>query len=364
MSVFNNFSRRSFLAASGAGIVAAAIGAPSIVRAQSPLTVRLAFAEVGVGNRQYAGPGVSALGHAREFVASEFKDDPDVKLEWSFHKGAGPSVNEALANNQADFAFHGDLPALVGRSNGLETRILLGSDARSNIYIAARPDSGIASVADLKGRTLGLFRGTNLHLAAAKVLAAYDLTERDVKIINLDFASANAAIASGDIDATVGQADLYDLEAKGIAKVFFNTKEDSRFTRHAIIHAQSAFLDAQPEVTQRIVNGFVKAAQWGSDESRREEVFDTYTLTGRPREGFVRDHEGQELRFRLSPLLDPFLVEGFAGQEARARELALIRRERATAEWFDPSFLNEALAELKLESFWTAYGPDGKPVNS
>ncbi|WP_283179753.1 ABC transporter substrate-binding protein [Gemmobacter sp. 24YEA27] len=359
----SSFSRRHFLTASSA-LVAGALAAPGLIRAQTAVTVRLAFAEVGVGNKQFAAPGVAPLGHARGFVDAEFKDDPSVKIEWSFHKGAGPSVNEALANNQADFAFHGDLPSLVGRSNGLNTKILLGSDVRSNIYIAARPDSGITTPADLKGRNVGLFRGTNLHLAAAKILAAYDLTERDVKIINLDFASANAAIVSGDIDATFGQADLYDLEAKGIANVIFSSKEDSRFTRHAIIHAQEAFIGEDPEITQRIVNGFVKAAHWGSDEARREDVIDTYALTGRPREGFVNDHDGQELRFRLSPLLDPFLVEGFAGQEKRARELELIRNERPTADWFEPRFLEAALKEQGLAGFWQPYGLDGQPLTA
>ena len=46
------------------------------------------------------------------------------EVQWFFFKGAGPAVNEALSNQQLDFAYQGDLPAVVGRSNGLDTRLL------------------------------------------------------------------------------------------------------------------------------------------------------------------------------------------------------------------------------------------------
>lgn len=36
-----------------------------------------------------------------------------------FFKGAGPVVNEALANGQVDFAYLGDLAAIIGKANGL-----------------------------------------------------------------------------------------------------------------------------------------------------------------------------------------------------------------------------------------------------
>jgi sulfonate transport system substrate-binding protein len=36
-------------------------------------------------------------------------------------------VNEALANRQLDFVYLGDLAAIIGKANGLPTRLLLGS---------------------------------------------------------------------------------------------------------------------------------------------------------------------------------------------------------------------------------------------
>ena len=49
-------------------------------------------------------------------LEEEFKKD-GVKVQWTFFKGAGPAVNEALVNKQLDFAWQGDLPSIVHRAS-------------------------------------------------------------------------------------------------------------------------------------------------------------------------------------------------------------------------------------------------------
>ncbi|MFX6759751.1 TetR family transcriptional regulator, partial [Acinetobacter baumannii] len=82
------------------------------------------FASIGVDNRPFAGGSPAALAHAERSVEKELADLPGVKVDGSFFKGAGPAVNEAFANSQLDFALQGDLPSVIGRANGLKTRIL------------------------------------------------------------------------------------------------------------------------------------------------------------------------------------------------------------------------------------------------
>src|ERR1700761_1637421 len=108
-----------------APLTALLLGPPGLTQASSePLTVRIGFANVGADNRQFSGGSVA---HSEHYLDQEFKDQSNVKIEWSFFKGAGPAVNEALANNQLDFAIQGDLPEIIGRANGLKTKLLLAS---------------------------------------------------------------------------------------------------------------------------------------------------------------------------------------------------------------------------------------------
>ncbi|HYD66197.1 ABC transporter substrate-binding protein [Azospirillum sp.] len=358
--------RRTILrAAAAAALLLTAGTAPCVTWAAEPVTIRVGYAAIGVGNRPFVGGSSAALAHAEGYLEAEFRNDPDVKVEWFFFKGAGPAVNEAIANGQLDFALQGDLPSLIGRSNGLKTRLLLASGARSPIYVAVPPGSDIKAIKDLKGRKVAIFRGTNLHLAFDKVLAANGLSEKDLKAINMDFATSKAALATKDIDAALGQSDLLALEEQGIAKVIYTSKGDNpAFGRNAHVLVTEAFEAKHPALTARAVKAFVKASLWASDEANREKLFEIWAKSGIPAANFRAEYEGTPLALRNSPLFDPFLIDQYRIQARQAKEHGLIRRDVEVEGWFDLRYLDAALKELGLETRWTRYGADGKAVGS
>jgi sulfonate transport system substrate-binding protein len=68
----------------------------------------------------------------------EFKKD-GIKVTWTFLRGAGPATNELYANRLADFSLLGDLPSIIGKAGGLNTRILAATAIRGNTYLAVPP---------------------------------------------------------------------------------------------------------------------------------------------------------------------------------------------------------------------------------
>ena len=51
------------------------------------------------------------------------KVKPGIEVKFSSF-AAGPPINESFAAGQQDFGFLGDTPALIGKSAGLETRLI------------------------------------------------------------------------------------------------------------------------------------------------------------------------------------------------------------------------------------------------
>jgi sulfonate transport system substrate-binding protein len=340
----------------------ATLAATAVARADEPLTIRFGFANVGVDNRQFSGGNFIATAHAEHYIENELKDLPNVKVEYAFFKGAGPAVNEAFANGQLDFASQGDLPQIVARANGLKTRQLAAGGAHAPMYLAVPPDSDIHTIKDLKGRKVALFRGTNNHLAAVKVLAANGMTERDFQGINMDEASANAALATRNIDAAFGNYGVLLLAEKGLARIAYSTKgQDPAFERQATLIAADGFVANHPDLTQRVVTAIVKAAYWSSQEENREALFDIWARAGREASVYRADFEGQTLKYRDSPLIDDYLINAYRVQAQQAKAYGLIRRDVSVDGWFDAQFLNVALKQLNLQNFWPHYGADGKP---
>ncbi|GBD46844.1 ABC transporter substrate-binding protein [Methylopila sp. Yamaguchi] len=355
-------TRRALLTV-GAAAGALAL-APRPARADA-LTVRIGYAAIGADNAPFANGTIAATAHAANALEKAFADQPDVKIEWFFFRGAGPAVNEALANGQLDLAYQGDLPAIAARANGLKTRLLLAAGARTPLYLAVQPDSAIATVKDLRGKKVALFRGTSGHLAAVKVLTANGLTERDLQIVNLDYAAAVAAIANKDIDAIFGQLNLIGLKDKSVAKIVYTTKGDRpEFGRNGHVLATEAFERSRPEIVQKVVTTLVRTAHWSSLPENRAALIDLWAKSGVEKGILAQDLEGDDLAVRSSPVIDDFIRAQYAAQARAARENGLVRRDVDTDGWFETRYLDAALKELKLESFWPRFRADGTKVNA
>ena len=326
-----------------------------------PQVIRIGFAQGGVGSNPIRIGGSSlALAYTDGAVEEEFKKD-GIKVEYTFFKGAGPAVNEALVNQQLDFSTQGDLPSIVHRASGVKTKIILGSSVRENLYLAVQPDSGIQRIEDLKGKRVAVFKGTNLHLATVRALADKGLKESDLKLINLDFASAEAALVNKDVDAAFTYASVLGLRDRGLAKIAWKASDDSyKYTRQASVLVTEEFAQRYPRVVERVVKAIVRNAHRYTDESRRADLFAAWGQTQYTEKVWREDFLGQPVKVRLSPLLDPFLVARYKDAADEAYKLKLIRKKPEIDSWFDRRYLNVALKELQQENYWPAYAADSQ----
>ncbi|HEY9066716.1 MAG TPA: ABC transporter substrate-binding protein [Burkholderiaceae bacterium] len=359
----NSISRMA-IAAIALLLTAAALAPGAHAQGSAPPTLRIGVATGGVGTPPRTGSSTIGLVNAQGLLEKEFEKD-GLKVEWIFFKGAGPAVNEALVNRQLDFAWQGDLPSIVHRAGGVKTRIIVASGVRNGLYLGVPPDSTIAKLEDLKGKRVAVFKGTNLHLAAVRALAAKGLKESDLKLINLDTAGAQAALTTKDIDAAFGYVELFKLRERGSAKIVWSAAQDSyRYTRQTVLLVADEYADKHPQIVQRVVTTVVKAARAYSDEQQRGELFAQWGKAEYPENIWREDFIGQPLRVRLSPLLDPFLVARYKDAAAEAFNLKLTRSKPEVESWFDRRYLNAALKELKLEGYWPEYDANGDLVGS
>ncbi len=346
------------------GLAVALFATATLALAEAPAVIRIGVATGGIGSPPRTGSSTIGLINSQGLLEKEFAKD-HIKVEWIFFKGAGPAVNEALVNKQLDFAWQGDLPSIVHRAGGVKTRIIAGSGVRNGLYLGVPPDSTITRLEDLKGKRVSVFKGTNLHLAAVRALAAKGIKESDVKLVNLDTASAQAALTTKDIDAVFGYVELFLLRDKGVAKVVWSAAQDSyRYTRQTALLVADDFASQQPQIVQRVVDTLVKTARAYSDEAQRGELFAQWGQAEFPEKIWREDFIGQPLRVRLSPLLDPFLVARYKDAAEESFKLKLTRSKPEIDSWFDRSFLDAALKAQKLEGYWPEYAADGKLVGS
>ena len=334
-----------------------ALGLSLQVHASNPKEIRISVSSAGEGGKPKVGGGYSATAHLRGVLEEEFKKD-GIRVQWLFFPGAGPATNEALANGKVDFAFQGDLPSIVGRSTGLKTKILLSAGRFGPVHVVVPSDSTAKTVADLKGKKFSNFKGTNGQITLNRVLARNGLTERDLRVISQDGFSARAALATKDIDATI--ISPWSLEARGVAKRLV-TINDRTVSPLSSFWVTENFEKQYPEVTQRVVTTLVKQAHWSSQEANRTTQYKLWSQSGVPFLDWQKDWAGGAIKDRMTPLLDEFHRSQLNDAVRIAKDARLIRRDVDTATWYEPKYLNQALKELNLQSYWPQFNAKGQP---
>ncbi len=341
-------------------LLTAAFGLAVLAAADQPDVIRIGYP--GVANDGYSPVGTATAGSlaVKGILEDEFKKD-GIKVEWTFFKGAGPALNESLANGLLDFAAGlGDLPSIVHRSGGVVTEVLAANARRQNTYIVVPSDSPAHSVADLKGKRLALFKGTNGSLAWAKIVKDAGFSDSDFRVLNFDSATARAAITTKDIDGYIGGNDVFQLRNRGVGRIVYSTVGRSPYLgRFTTLNVTESFEKKYPAIVQRVVTAWVKEAAWGSNEENRKDVFRTWAKSGQAWADFKEDYGDDTLASHLSPLLDEHFFSHYKRGVQASLDFKFIRKDIDVDAWANPRYLAQALKDLKLEGFWQEYDAEG-----
>lgn len=314
-----------------------------------PETIR--FGGFGQGFGKPFGLGVLAIAQDKGFIAEEFKGTP-VKFTFEYFTGTGPAINEAIASGKLDFAQYGSLPNIIGKANGLPTRIL-SSYGNQAIFAVARKGLPIKSIKDLKGYRVGVAKGTVIHWAFLQTLADNGLTQKDVQIIDLKGADQLAALTAGSIDVSFQTSSVLRLRDEGVGDLFYTSKTvPGAPSAFGAVTVTEAFEKKYPEATQKIANGIVKAAYWLSQEKNREEALKIWEKSGTPAALIREDYEGVSLKDSFNPRLDPHFINLYNNAVAFTKEQKLIRRDFDVPAWFATNYVENALKAQHLSDYW------------
>ncbi|MDF3203309.1 ABC transporter substrate-binding protein [Pseudomonas sp. 1912-s] len=307
-----------------------------LVQAADLKEIRIAVPDLSAGT-QHSGGGVVDVLREQQIFEKAFAEQ-GIKIQWNFFKGAGPVINEAFANGQVDLAYLGDLAAIIGKSNGLDTRLLSASARGVKHYLGVVPGSSIKTLQDLKGKRVAVFRGTASQLSFDSALASQGLSEKDLKVINLDFNAAVAALAAKQIDATWGSSGLSALQAKGLAEIPLSTKDlGDAGSIQGVLVGSGTFVDEHPEAVATLLQAQQQAVQWLTDDNNKQAYIQLVSgLASYPPVILTNDLKDQKLSEIFPSTLDPVFLAKLQDKVDLASQQRLIRKPFQVSDWVAP----------------------------
>lgn len=283
--------------------------------------------------------------YLNKILEKEFAKE-NIKVEWNFFKGAGPAINEALANKQIDIAYLGDLAAIIGKSNGLDTKIIAATGRNNPSYLGVLPNKGYDSLEKLKGKQIGVWQGTAYQLSFNKFLKSQGYRPEDFKIVNLDTSAANAALAAKKIDATWGLIPVLALKKKGLAEVPLSThnNKDGSGTMQSVFIARTDFLKENPALAQKFTEVLVDSYQWiANEENRAKAVNQVTSNAGFPKDLYEENIKNLALKDIYSPDIDLYFKEQLKTGIEEALDAKLIQKNINIEDWVDDHLIKESL---------------------
>ena len=140
---------------------------------------------------------------ARFFVAEAEKLFEKEGLDVNLIKfTAGPPFFAAFQSDSIDVGFMGLQPAVTAVAQGIPVKIVaIENDGSGAEALVARNDSGIKTLADMRGKKIATKRGSSAHTALLTGLKMAGLKLSDIQFVDLDVSALVPAFARGDIQA-------------------------------------------------------------------------------------------------------------------------------------------------------------------
>ncbi len=175
---------------------------------------------------------------------------------------SGPPLMEALNAGAVDFGSAGEAPPIFAQAASPDLRYVAAEPpAPRGEAILVPKDSPIRSVADLRGRTLALNKGSNVHFLVVRALEKAGLPYDAVKLAFLAPADANAAFVRGAVDAwAIWDPYLAAAERATGARVLADGQ--GLAPNRQFYLSRRGFTDASPEIVAAVLTAIGAVDAW------------------------------------------------------------------------------------------------------
>ena len=175
---------------------------------------------------------------------------------------SGPPLMEALNAGAVDFGSAGEAPPIFAQGVSAELRyVATEPPAPRGEAILVPKDSPIRSVAELRGRTIALNKGSNVHYLLVRALEQAGIPYDAVKLAFLAPADANAAFVRGSVDAwAIWDPFQAAAERSTGARVLADGKGVAPNRQFYL--SRRGFTDASPEVVSAVLEAIGAVDAW------------------------------------------------------------------------------------------------------
>ena len=189
-----------------------------------------------------------------------------IAVTWSEFP-SGPPLLEALNAGAVDFGSAGEAPPIFAQAASPELRYVAAEPpAPRGEAILVPKDSPIRTVADLRGKTIALNKGSNVHALLLRALEKASVPYEAVNTAWLAPADANAAFVRGAVDAWAIWDPYLAAAERATGARTLATAEGLTPNRQFYL-ARRTITETAPELVAAVIDAVAGIDAWAKDNT-------------------------------------------------------------------------------------------------
>jgi NitT/TauT family transport system substrate-binding protein len=181
---------------------------------------------------------------------------------------SGASALNALFDGQADISEAAEFPVVSSILAGRDLRVLACNDRFENDYLVARKDRGIQGFADLKGKKIGVARGTVAEFFLSRFLAGHGVKPDAAIIVDVRPAAFVSTLSSGEIDALVAWQPYVNTLQQSLGSPLTLPVQESQMV-YGLLVARADWLEENAASVEQFLGALRNAEQYAMRNPER-----------------------------------------------------------------------------------------------
>ncbi|MEV4349801.1 aliphatic sulfonate ABC transporter substrate-binding protein [Actinoplanes sp. NPDC049596] len=182
-------------------------------------------------------------------------------VTWSLFE-SGPALTEALKAGAIDIGQTGEAPPIFAAAAKTQFVIAgVGAPSPKSEAVLVKAARGYKSFADLKGKTVALNKGSNVHWLLLKLLEANHMTLADINVKYLKPAEGRPAFDNDQVDAWIIWDPYFALAEQPGVQILADATGVANNREYLLVGKDAA--DAKTEQIKTFLQTYEKTTAWG-----------------------------------------------------------------------------------------------------
>jgi len=174
----------------------------------------------------------------------------------------GAAAFNGMLKQEVDISIPAEYPLVGAAFKGEKVRAIASIAESQYFSVVGRKDRGVQTIADLKGKRIGVVQKTIAEFYLGRFLLLHGISPADVTMVNTNLADSEVAIMGGGLDAIVIRPPQLSSVEQRLGPNGVSWPAQSSQALYAIMIGRTDWISAHPDVVKRLLKALSRAEKF------------------------------------------------------------------------------------------------------